>query len=383
MKKLQKIICYLLFSFIAMCCFAQSFEIENTTLVRYIGKETQVTIPENVEMIGTYAFEECKVKNVIIPDSVKVIEEGAFYNCKKLKSIILPSSLETIYPGTFYNCYSLKEIEIPNTVSEIGRHAFCNCKSLKTVSLSENLKRFQHEAFYNCRKLKNMSIPSSLEFVGGNAIPNNCKLISEQRKLDNLIISYINIIENTDSLNVNVMYPEIKGCSKLNDIIYKNINNNINELITLAEENSKVSTGHYEIISKSNVTTSDDIVSVFLDTYYYCGGAHGNQSLTTYNYNLKSKKLVSLDVLLGKSFEEISIICKKELKENLITSDIELPEESRNILNEMIEKGTDPISENFSLFTINNDSITVYFEPYQVAPYNYGVQKVEISAIKQ
>ena len=42
-------------------------------------------------------------KSIVIPESVKYIEGGAFMNCAKLEKVIMPKKLERIESGAFYN----------------------------------------------------------------------------------------------------------------------------------------------------------------------------------------------------------------------------------------------------------------------------------------
>ena len=66
------------------------------------------------DTIGRNAFRELsKLVTVSLPNSVKVIESSALYNCTKLKSIVLPEKLESIegdWEGAFANCSSLTDV---------------------------------------------------------------------------------------------------------------------------------------------------------------------------------------------------------------------------------------------------------------------------------
>jgi len=44
----------------------------------------------------------------------------------------------------------------------------------------------------------------------------------------------------------------------------------------------------------------------------------------------------------------------------------------------MITQGASPSMENFSTWSISNDNINIIFNPYQVAPYVFGIQTVSI-----
>ena len=69
-------------------------------------------------------------ENLTIPDSVIVICEDAFRNCKKLKHIDIADSVKFIDWFAFYGCSSLESVYIPNSVIKIGVGAFDECDSL-------------------------------------------------------------------------------------------------------------------------------------------------------------------------------------------------------------------------------------------------------------
>jgi hypothetical protein len=147
-----------------------------------------------------------------IPDSVTVIESGAFYNCGSLTDIEIPSGVTTIGEYAFYNCSSLTNITIPDGVTTIGSSAFYNCNhltsitlpfvgamlnepyssshfgyifgansysnnssfvpsSLKTVVITGG-KSIGANAFYNCSGLTSITIPDSVTTIGESAFSN-------------------------------------------------------------------------------------------------------------------------------------------------------------------------------------------------------------------
>lgn len=78
---------------------------------------------------------DCKIDEIVIPDSVKSLATSAFRYCS-FKKICLPSSLKSIPKYTFYNCECLEEIEIPASVEVIDYGAFLGCKALKRVKIA-------------------------------------------------------------------------------------------------------------------------------------------------------------------------------------------------------------------------------------------------------
>ena len=107
-------------------------------ITKYKGGQTEVTIPDEIDgvpvaEIGFYAFEAQPVTSVALPESIKVIGEGAFIDCASLVSINLPSALTTVEMGAFAGCSALTEITVPAGVKEIKRGAFASCVSMKSL----------------------------------------------------------------------------------------------------------------------------------------------------------------------------------------------------------------------------------------------------------
>ena len=109
------------------------------------------------------------VRNVVVPDTVTTIGEGAFESCKNLESIVLSKRLQEIYRGAFHNCTKLKSIVLPNTMRKIGISAFEGCHSLSSVTLSTGLREIGIWAFNDCPSLKSITIPANVTYIGAKA----------------------------------------------------------------------------------------------------------------------------------------------------------------------------------------------------------------------
>ena len=109
------------------------------------------------------------VRNVVVPDTVTTIGEGAFESCKNLESIVLSKRLQEIYRGAFHNCTKLKSIVLPNTMRKIGISAFEGCHSLSSVTLGTGLRGIGIWAFNDCPSLKSITIPANVTYIGAKA----------------------------------------------------------------------------------------------------------------------------------------------------------------------------------------------------------------------
>ena len=88
---------------------------------------------EWTDKIPDAAFAGMNVQEVIFPDTITEIGEGAFQYCKKLKRIALPETLKKIPIYLFGDCESLTTVRLPEKIDEIGYGAFEDCSSLKNI----------------------------------------------------------------------------------------------------------------------------------------------------------------------------------------------------------------------------------------------------------
>ena len=102
------------------------------------SREVQYDIPDSVTVISDWAFCECKKLNrITIPDSVHEIGEGAFCNCALLDEVEIPDSVTVIDDCAFRGCTSLEKVVIPDSVKELGWGLFDGCENTVTVYCEE------------------------------------------------------------------------------------------------------------------------------------------------------------------------------------------------------------------------------------------------------
>ena len=135
--------------------------------------------------------------DLVIPDSVTSIGDGAFLGCTGLTSITIPNRVTSIGDDAFYGCSRLTNITIPDSVTNIGMSAFDNTawyysqpyygtiylgkvaygyKGIMpdntTITLKEGTLGIAEGAFSRCDGLTNIILPDGLITIGDSAFGN-------------------------------------------------------------------------------------------------------------------------------------------------------------------------------------------------------------------
>ena len=134
------------------------------TLVACSLNVTDLVVPEGVEEIISYAFENTHIRNIKLPDSLYILDEKAFYDCRELQNIDFGSGLETIKGFAFQNCTSLTHVKLPPQMKSIERYAFCD-SGVENIELNEGLLLIHEGVFSGC-KIDELKLPDSLENIG-------------------------------------------------------------------------------------------------------------------------------------------------------------------------------------------------------------------------
>ena len=116
---------------------------DKKTLFVYPASKEGFDILDSVEVIASASCAGLDVRGIILPDSVKTLNQGAFVDTK-IESINL------------------------NNVTVIGNGAFYNCKYLYTVTLGKDLATIAYDAFQGCSRLGYVINLSSLSITKGS-----------------------------------------------------------------------------------------------------------------------------------------------------------------------------------------------------------------------
>ena len=108
-----------------------------------------------------------KTGNMTIPEGVETIARIAAYNCNNLNGTLkLPNSLKTIEEFAFYGTSFTGDLIIPDSVQVIGESAFCGGKFDGRLELSDSLTRIESFTFFGCQFAGDLNIPKSVTHIG-------------------------------------------------------------------------------------------------------------------------------------------------------------------------------------------------------------------------
>ena len=155
-------------------------------------------IPAGTQTVAAGAFANCDLlTEVVIPDTVTLVEECAFYEAGNIVTVSLAgealqdmtiaryafascgslttfdagegSRLAIISEGAFYKCDSLTNFTFPKTVTYVGEKAFFECYSLTEIGFAEGGKEleFGADAFKYCSSLTTVTIPTNVTKIPG------------------------------------------------------------------------------------------------------------------------------------------------------------------------------------------------------------------------
>lgn len=125
-----------------------------------------VTMSDRVTYIGRAAFERCKkLKRVRLSEKLKAINEYMFAECSQLEEVGIPESVIAIKKGAFDHCLSLKSVELPEGLMKLGGGAFGHCTSLAEIEIPPKVTELRNECFINCSGLRRVILHEGLESV--------------------------------------------------------------------------------------------------------------------------------------------------------------------------------------------------------------------------
>lgn len=170
----------------------------------YTTRIQSVQLSDGMTKIGNHAFMEAPIKEVDIPDSVKVIGTRAFLNCNKLEEVFIPNGVTEIGESSFSGCHNIKNVTGMENIAKIGSGAFEYCSGLTSIEIPDSVMEIEREAFASCTILMDATLPHNEAYTTIAA-----KLFSECKNLKT-----INIPDNVTEIEGNAF----ERCTELTSV---------------------------------------------------------------------------------------------------------------------------------------------------------------------
>jgi hypothetical protein len=120
-------------------------------------KLTEVELCEGLVEIGHYAFAWCSISKIIIPKSLRRINNGAFMYSLRCP-IRLHDGIESIGVNAFYGCI-FTNFRVPSRITMIPEGMLDECKSTFSIEIPLTVTEIDNYAFKLCHCLRNVAIP--------------------------------------------------------------------------------------------------------------------------------------------------------------------------------------------------------------------------------
>lgn len=272
-----------------------------------------LTIPDDVRVIGTQAFEDVCVKEVILPAGLKSICDEAFKNStlvkidltnvkamgnrvfefselrevtyskhmtyvpemcfkgSKLAAFEIPkqvtvlkdccfestnlktidlSGITDLGDGIFFDCFSLWEIILPETITEIPVDFCRRCQCLEKINLS-HVKFIGRSAFSGCSNLDAGNLSAEIDKYAFEGTAIRHLEIEDISKVDECAYRGCDKLESVTVSNGIIPFGLFAGCNRLKDVT-------INEGITGIGESAFRNTAIKKLVLPSTVITVND-----------------------------------------------------------------------------------------------------------------------------
>ena len=201
----------------------------------------ELTIPQGVTYIGSYAMERTALQSIYIPENVISMGSYVFKQCQSLSEIAvsdqnpsyksidgnlfsrdgrdllqyaigherssyrIPEGTVEIFAEAFAYAPNLTEVVFSDSVEVIGHMAFICCENLQSIDFGNSLKTIDGQAFGFCTSLTEVTIPDSVQEI-------SYSVFSGCDKLERAVIG---------SGVVNLGDSVFRSCDALNEVVFR------------------------------------------------------------------------------------------------------------------------------------------------------------------
>ena len=227
---------------------ASGFIIEENRVMRYVGKERVVVVPEGIEELESCAFWDNQyIEEVVLPSTLKNMGGDTFYYCKNLRKVNIPRNVELMGNNPFAGCPNVvvsnqsphyvmqdgvlytadmrtliycsiqgdsTELTIPEGVTVISKHAFYCCTRFERIVLPNSLQKMENNPFSGCSHLELINHSKSY-YIQDDVIYNGFKT-AVVGALNRIHSKRLELLEGIKTINRNSFW----NCTGIETIVF-------------------------------------------------------------------------------------------------------------------------------------------------------------------
>ena len=112
-------------------------------------------IPEGITTLGTYAFCGIYLPEIVLPNSIQVIEKMAIRECTLQSPLIIPDGVKRMDEYALY-INTVDSIIVRGQIARIEKNTFDGCTHTEVIDLSESVEYIGDGAFARCASLNKL-----------------------------------------------------------------------------------------------------------------------------------------------------------------------------------------------------------------------------------
>jgi hypothetical protein len=204
------------------------------------NKITRLTLPENLEYLGAWAFSSCPALSdtLVLPKNLKEIgndafcgtnisclvikseklepidstlENNFFFNCANLQTIICEQSVKNLTFSLLRSAHNLEEVVFLESLNEIPEAFFAHAKISGKISFPKDLKTVGWSAFFDA-KIDSVILPNSVKEIRSYAFNySNIKKIDIGSEIEVLGEKSLADLLDLDTLIIRAKTPPLAG----------------------------------------------------------------------------------------------------------------------------------------------------------------------------
>ena len=182
---------------------------------------TTVDIPNSVTSIGSWAFEESGLESMEMPNSIIALGTNVFMHCRNMETLVFSESLEIISGFILNQCHALKSVIIPASVKVVEEYAIAYSNNVESLTFLSTTP----PAIF----------PASFEGLGNNYtitihVPEGCRDAYENSTVGQTFINIVDDVKISTGIS-NVILSNADSASRifrLNGTRVSSLQNGIN-----------------------------------------------------------------------------------------------------------------------------------------------------------